>query len=93
MDAVINLVGILHESRKNSFDNAHVQLTQKVLDACRASGVKRVLHMSALAATANAPSAYLRSKAEAEKRVLAFHQAGYGNVDDFLPLGNFWSRR
>ena len=85
MDAVINLVGILHESRKNSFDNAHVQLTQKVLDACRAVGVKRVLHMSALKAGPDAPSAYLRSKAEAEKRVLAFRQANYGETTIFRP--------
>lgn len=85
MDAVINLVGILHERRKHSFDNAHVQLTQKVLEACRASGVKRVLHMSALAAAADAPSAYLRSKAEAEQRVLAFQQAGFGMTTIFRP--------
>ena len=85
IDAVINLVGILHESRKNSFHSAHRQLTQKVLDACRAAGVKRVLHMSALAAAPGAPSAYLRSKAEAEKRVLAFQQAGSGETTIFRP--------
>lgn len=85
VDAVINLVGILHESRKQSFDTAHVQLTQKTLDACRAADVKRVLHMSALAAAPDAPSAYLRSKAEAEKRVLAFHQAGHGAATVFRP--------
>ena len=85
MDAVINLVGILHESRKNSFDNAHVQLTQKVLDACRTAGVRRLLHTSALAAAPDAPSAYLRSKAEAEKRVLAFRQAGHGETTIFRP--------
>ena len=85
MDAVINLAGILHQSKKNSFDNTHVQLTQKVLDACRATAVQRVLHMSALAATPNAPSAYLRSKAEAEKRVLAFQQAGSGETTIFRP--------
>ena len=85
IDAVINLVGILHENRKTSFDHAHVQLTQKVLDACHAAGVKRVLHMSALAATADAPSAYLRSKAEAENRVLAFQQAGFAEMTIFRP--------
>ncbi len=85
MDAIINLVGILHESRRNSFDNAHVQLTQKVLDACRAVGVKRVLHMSALGAAPDAPSAYLRSKAEAEKHVLAFGRAGAGDTTIFRP--------
>jgi uncharacterized protein YbjT (DUF2867 family) len=85
MDAVINLVGILHESRKNSFDNAHVQLTQKILDACCVAKVKRVLHMSALAASESAPSVYLRSKAEAEERVQAFHQAGSGHTTIFCP--------
>jgi uncharacterized protein YbjT (DUF2867 family) len=85
MDAVVNLVGILHESRKNSFDRAHVQLTQTVLDASLKAGVKRVLQMSALAANADAPSAYLRSKAEAEKRVLAFQQAGHGETTIFRP--------
>ncbi len=85
MDAVINLVGILHQSRKNSFDHAHVQLTQKILDACRAVGVKRVLHMSALAATSDAPSVYLRSKAEAEQRVLAFQTAENGETTIFRP--------
>ena len=85
MEAVINLVGILHEGRKNSFDNAHVQLTQKILDACQRANVKRLLHMSALATAPDAPSAYLRSKAEAEKRVLAFQQAGFGEATIFRP--------
>ncbi len=85
MEAVINLVGILHEGRKNSFDNAHVQLTQKILDACQRANVKRLLHMSALATAPDAPSAYLRSKAEAEKRVLAFQQAGLGEATIFRP--------
>ena len=85
MDAVIHLVGILHESRKNSFANAHVELTQKVLNACVVTGVKRVLHMSALAATSAAPSKYLRSKAEAEQRVLAFQSQGQGQVTIFRP--------
>lgn len=85
IDAVIHLVGILHESRNNSFANAHAELTQKVLDACVATGVKRVLHMSALAATNDAPSQYLRSKAAAEQRVLAFQSQGHGQVTIFRP--------
>ena len=84
-DAVINLVGILHESRKVSFDNAHVELTQKILDACTRAKVTRVLHMSALAVAPDAPSAYLRSKAAAEKCVLAFQQGGHGETTIFRP--------
>lgn len=69
-DAVINLVGVLHDARgKRGFDAAHVQLARKVVAACRANKVRRLLHMSALAAATDAPSAYLRSKGEAEKIV------------------------
>lgn len=69
-DAVINLVGVLHDARgKRGFDAAHVALARKVVDACRANNVRRLLHMSALAAAPDAPSAYLRSKGEAERIV------------------------
>mgnify|MGYP002630000373 CR=1 FL=1 len=68
-DAVINLVGILNEPghKGHGFRAAHVELPGKIVRACLASGVERVLHMSALNAnTRNAPSHYLRSKGEGE---------------------------
>jgi len=65
--AVINLVGILH----GDFQRAHVELPQGVVNACRTAGVKRLLHMSALGASRDAPSEYLRSKAMGEAAVLA----------------------
>jgi len=66
-DAVINLVGVLHDGRGDrGFQAAHVELARKVVAACRASGVGRLLHMSALASAREAPSRYLRSKGEAE---------------------------
>lgn len=68
--AVINLIGVLHDGRgKASFQQAHVEMARKVVDACRRAGVTRLLHMSALNAAPDAPSAYLRSKGEAEKIV------------------------
>lgn len=71
-DAVINLVGVLHDARGvHGFDAAHVELARKVVAACKANGVRRLLHMSALAAAPDAPSQYLRSKGEAERAVLA----------------------
>jgi len=69
-DAVINLVGILHESGKASFDAMHAQLPTRLVDICRNYGVHRLLHMSALQAGADAPSAYLRSKAAGEAAVM-----------------------
>lgn len=66
-DAVINLVGVLHERRgAGSFQAAHVELAANVVAACREAGVRRLLHMSALQADRNGPSRYLRSKGEAE---------------------------
>ena len=67
-DAVINLVGVLHGP---NFERAHVELPQAVVAACREHGVRRVLHMSALGASSDAPSEYLRSKGAGEQAMLA----------------------
>ncbi len=67
--AVINLIGILHESRCNTFERMHAELPRRVAQACRNEGVPRLLHMSALQAAQDAPSAYLRSKALGEAAV------------------------
>ncbi|MDN5880797.1 MAG: complex I NDUFA9 subunit family protein [Nitrosospira sp.] len=66
MDAVINLVGILH----GDFRSAHVELPRKIVAACSRNGITRLLHMSALKAGAGRPSAYLRSKGEGESIVM-----------------------
>ncbi|WP_309544672.1 complex I NDUFA9 subunit family protein [Alkalilimnicola ehrlichii] len=68
-EIVINLIGILNESRKGDFERVHAQLPERIARACKRAGVKRLLHMSALGASAEAPSAYQRSKAEGERRV------------------------
>ncbi|MEJ2602244.1 MAG: complex I NDUFA9 subunit family protein [Gammaproteobacteria bacterium] len=67
-DTVINLVGILNESGHSGrgFNEAHRELTRKVVAACRAVGVGRLLQMSALKANPAGPSHYLRTKGEAE---------------------------
>jgi len=71
IDVVINLVGILNESGHSGagFRHAHTALTQKLLDACRANHVRRLLHMSSLRASEQAPSHYLRSKGAAERLI------------------------
>jgi len=83
MDTVINLIGLLHESGKNSFAQIHIALARKVAAACRVAGVCRLLHMSALNADeARGVSAYLRTKGEAENHAHALHDVA---VTSFRP--------
>ncbi|MGZ5035269.1 MAG: complex I NDUFA9 subunit family protein [Usitatibacter sp.] len=70
MDAVVNLAGILHPGGGATFESVHVGLPRKIARAARAAGVRRLLHMSALGASAGAPSEYLRTKARGEAAVL-----------------------
>lgn len=64
-DAVVNLIAILHGDEA-AFRQAHVELPRKLARACRASGVRRLVHVSALGAGGDAPSMYQRSKAAGE---------------------------
>lgn len=68
-DAVIFLSGILHEQKKESFEDVHVSLPAMIVEACQTVGISRYLHMSALCARFDAPSAYLRSKGCGEEIV------------------------
>jgi len=69
-DVVINLIGILHNSKKASFQAMHAELPARLAKLCNKLGVKRLVHMSALQASKDAPSYYLKSKAEGELAVL-----------------------
>jgi NADH dehydrogenase len=71
-DAVINLIGILHQSHRASFDSVHHQLPARLAKICDALGIRRLLQMSSLQAAKSAPSEYLRSKAAGEAAVLAY---------------------
>jgi uncharacterized protein YbjT (DUF2867 family) len=72
VDVVINLIGILNEGGRATFRSVHVDLAGKVIAAARQARVKRLLHMSSLAADASTgPSKYLRSKGAAEAQVRA----------------------
>ena len=94
MTAAINLVGVLHEHGRATFERAHVELPAALAAACQGAGVNRVLHMSALGASRDAPSRYLRSKADGEAAIAASALAWtifrpsviFGREDTFLNL-------
>ncbi|BAL26609.1 complex I NDUFA9 subunit family protein [Azoarcus sp. KH32C] len=100
VDAVVNLVGILH-SRSGSpygpdFARAHVELPRKIVAACGAMSVPRLVHISALGASPTGPSEYLRSKAAGEDAIRSAGHAPawtvlrpsviFGREDHFLNL-------
>ncbi|MBA4253160.1 MAG: NAD-dependent dehydratase [Comamonadaceae bacterium] len=64
-DAVVNLIAVLHGSRAR-FEQVHVELPRRLAAAMQASGVRRLVHVSALGASASGPSDYQRSKAGGE---------------------------
>jgi NADH dehydrogenase len=68
-DAVINLVGIIHERGGLTFDRAHREGAENVAAAAREANVRRLLHMSAMGASDDSPSEYGRSKAAGERAV------------------------
>jgi len=71
MDAAVNLVGILHPGRGRSFESLHAELPGRLARAARASGIQHLVHVSALGASATAPSEYLRTKAAGESALRA----------------------
>jgi NADH dehydrogenase len=71
VDAVVNLVGILYEKGRQTFDAVHVQGAAAVARAAAAAGVARLVHVSALGADAASDSSYARSKAAGEQAVRA----------------------
>ena len=70
-DAVVNLVGILRPSGGQSFEAIHAEGAETIAAAAASAGVKRLIHVSAIGADAEAKSRYARSKADGEARVRA----------------------
>lgn len=83
--AAINLIGILHQLRKDDFRRVHVNFIKSLVAACSANNIRRLLHLSALGADqASGTSLYLRSKGEGENLLHTFGQKDM-QVTSFQP--------
>jgi NADH dehydrogenase len=91
-DAAVNLVGILYEKGRQTFAAVHEEGAGTIARAARKMGLRRLVHMSALGASADSRSRYARSKAAGERAVReAFPDATvirpsivFGPDDDFF---------
>ena len=91
-DAVINLVGALFETGRQTFDALHVGAPDIIGEACAAAGIDNLAHVSAIGADTNSESEYARTKAEGED-ILREHVASadilrpsilFGTEDEFF---------
>ncbi len=70
-DAVVNLVGLLGQTGKQTFSALHVEGVKTVVEAARAAGITAFVQMSAIGADPASGAIYGRTKAEGEAIVLA----------------------
>ncbi len=68
-EQVINLVGILYERGKRTFERIHVDGAANVAGAAREAGAKRLVHVSAIGAGAQSPGRYGQTKGKGEAAV------------------------
>jgi len=69
-DVVINLIGILYETRKQKFYDIHTNIPEAVAKICSESDVKKFIHVSAIGASENSKSLYQKSKYQGEVKAL-----------------------
>jgi NADH dehydrogenase len=68
--AVVNAVGILAGSGRQTFRSIHVEGARAIARAAREAGVQQLVHVSAIGADPKSPSRYARTKGEGEAAVL-----------------------
>lgn len=68
-DFVINLVGILHETKKQKFYQIHSQFPDMLSNLCKETGIKKLVSISALGVKEKHTSKYMQSKLQGEKNI------------------------
>ena len=91
-EVAVNLVGLLSESGRQTFEAVHVFGARAIAKAAREAGVRRFVQVSAIGADLQSPSLYARSKARAEEAVREIYPDAvilrpsvvFGPEDDFF---------
>ena len=68
-DHVINLVGILYETRKQKFNQIHADFPYLLSKLCNEFEINNLIHISALGIKKNHTSKYMQSKLDGEKNI------------------------
>src|SRR5687767_62331 len=68
-EAVVNLVGILHEGGRQKFQAVHAEGAKAIAEEAARAGARNLVHISAIGADASSDSAYARTKAAGEAAV------------------------
>ncbi|KAA5606927.1 complex I NDUFA9 subunit family protein [Roseospira marina] len=99
-DGVVNLIGILYEKGRRTFQALHVDAAERIARLSAAAGVAHMVQISAIGADTNAAAKYARTKAEGEAAVRRHMPAAsilrpsvvFGPHDDFFNLFGGMSR-
>ena len=67
---VVHLVGIIKETRANSFDLVHKQATQELIKALKSTNVEKIYYLSILGANKDSTNKCFASRAHSEKILL-----------------------
>lgn len=91
-DVVINLIGILYETRKHDFYAVHVEIAERIARAAQIKNVSMMIHFSAMGIENGKLSKYAQSKLKGEKAVTSAFQGAiiikpslvFGKEDNFF---------
>jgi NADH dehydrogenase len=91
-EIAINCVGILHESRQNTFDAVHHQFPARLAELAAEQKLEKLVHVSSLAADEHSDSDYATSKALGDQAILSIYPDAtifrpsliFGPEDDFF---------
>lgn len=71
VDAVVNCAGVLQDSRRENTEAVHATGVGALFDACEQSGVRRVIHLSAIGVDRAQPSRFSATKYAGDRDLMA----------------------